>query len=522
MRQGITSRVLDFVWKQEPDMALEVGRLPPVLWEDLSGPAPAEIEVLRDELNAQTEISDDTLSAARYHVESVATSAAGRGIGVLNHMTGPAARLSWAARSWPVVADSDCSVYVERLKAFPSYCSTLLDMISEDASRDVRGSRPVLEAFIRQVDALVEAHRSGTDPLLRPVADAREKGNHVACAGELSEEVFGGLFRLRQVAKAAIRSAWPASPWSNIDDGARWYAQAIYRNTSLDCTVDEIEGLGRQLLALSEPRFRHLLDSSHTTLRSAKTGEQLLEAFRILSAELRGRLPTITRVQPQMGCDVKSMPAAHAEVGPPAYYGPSSLLNSRKGTLYVNTRDPVLVRDWEVLPLAMHEGVPGHHLQLALVDENEAIGDLQRLLPLNGFVEGWAVYAETLAPAMGLELTPLEEFGLLAHQRWRAARLVADVGLHRRGWEVAQAAEFMAAQTLQDPEVVRREIIRYLAWPGQALGYAVGAQVIASWVKSWLGAGRDIIDAHSQLLARGSLPLTVLMNETGEALNHCI
>lgn len=520
MQSAMTSRVIDFVWGREPDLALEVGRLPPVLWEDLSRPARqnacAEAEVLIDRLETQPSKPDDAFPTARYHLVSVAASAASPDLGVLNHMTGPAARLSWSARSWPAAADPDCSIYIERLKAFPGYCSTLLNMISEIDLPHTRGSRPVLEAFVDQVDALGAAHRSGADPLLRPVAAARTNGNHVVCPAGLPEEVLEGLSRLRRAARAAMPSAWAASPWPHIDDGEKRYAQAIYRNTSLSCTTRELEDLGRQLLALSESRFRQLLEDVRVIRSSPKTGGQILEEFHITAAGLVARLPAITRVQPRMDFEVVPMPAAHAQVGPPAYYGPSSLSNFRKGVLYVNTREPVATRGWEVLPLAMHEGVPGHHLQLALVDENDTIEDLQRLLPVNGFVEGWAVYAETLAPAMGLELTPLEEFGLLAHQRWRAARLVVDVGLHRRGWNVGQAVEFMAAQTLQDPKVVRREIVRYLAWPGQALGYAVGAKVIASWVESRLRAGLDLIEAHSEVLGRGSLPLTVLVDESGE------
>jgi uncharacterized protein (DUF885 family) len=209
------------------------------------------------------------------------------------------------------------------------------------------------------------------------------------------------------------------------------------------------------------------------------------------------------------------MPPANAAVGPPAYYGPSSSRNNRKGALYVNTEEPSATKSWEILPLAMHEGVPGHHLQLALLDENEQVGALNRWLSVNAFTEGWAVYAETLAPAMQVGTSPEEEFGLLSHQRWRAARLVVEAGLHVHGWSVAEATAFVVKNSSQDETAARREVVRYLAWPGQALGYAVGSQAISRWVKKRRESGESLKSAHGELLGMGSIPLSVLVPQAG-------
>jgi uncharacterized protein (DUF885 family) len=504
----LAARCLTFVWEQDPDLAVEAGRLPPRLWEDVSlGQRDAVLDAadaLIAELAAQPDIRP--LEVARYHVACARSLVARRGIGMLNHMTGPASRLSWAAESWPVAADPGAEVYLERLRAFPAYCR---DLVREGARWPEPGSRPVLEAFVSQLDALVEAQRSTAAPLLRPLTEAGR-----AAPPDLLDRLLAALLELRSFAVAALASAHPASPLPELADGPQRYAEATYRGTSRSLSPGRLEAIGQGILSRSQPRFDRLRDSGEVTFQPMSSGAEYLERAVRAHARLVTALPAVCSRLPRMPCEVVAMPAAHAAVGPPAYYGPSSHRNNRPGQLYVNTAAPTITRSWEVLPLAMHEGVPGHHLQLALLDENESIHETLRLLSVNAFTEGWAVYAETLAPELGLDLTPVDEFGLLAHQRWRAARLVTDVGLHVRGWSLDRAVAFMAGCTGLDRDAVRREVVRYVAWPGQALGYTVGAETVAAWVAGRRATGVPLADAHAELLALGSVPLSVLAPPT--------
>lgn len=512
MPQAVQAETLDLVWRQDPDAALSAGRLPPVFWEDLSesGRTTALQESAR--LIAVWEGLKDgadghVACAAIYHLRCAMSATRERGIADLNHMTGPGARLVWAAHSWPFTEDADGSAYRDHLTTFPGYCSSLIRLASSGRPQH-EASRPVLEAFIAQVDGLCGASRLAESPIARALerTQAAERGKRVV--EECLEAVFDGLTRLRSLAEALLPAARPAAPWASPEDSRRRYGDAVYRGTSIDITPEALEGMGMRSLESTAPRFHEL--RTHDVPVENLDRAAALGLFRAAHERLMSGLPSVCASVPETACNVEEMPEAIATVGPPAYYGPPSVRNGRAGALYVNTREPIRTRAWEVLPLAMHEGVPGHHLQLALLDEHDGLPDLLRLLSVNAFTEGWAVYVETLASAMGLNLSPIEEFGLLAHQRWRAARLVVDVGLHVRSWSVARAVTFMSAATLQSPAVVGREVVRYLAWPGQALGYMVGADAVRTHVAHALRTGMSLPEAHSRLLLLGSVPLTCL------------
>lgn len=518
--RDIESRVLKFAWEQNPDLALDAGYLPPRLWEDLAVDrkqrACEEAESLKD-IIVRTNLSLVERLAAQYHVTSAYFWASTPAVCMLNHMTGPVARLSWAGSSWPLAADPSCDLYIERLEQFTSYCKALVRCIREEPETLEYASRAVLSAFMAQVDAFIDAEQAGAGAVFLPLRNARIRGHQCKTPRpDLLADILTSVLALRQAAESAVKSAQSSSPLLHTREGADRYSAAIYCGTSAPMTPDDIERLGRDILSRSMRRFRKLLKGGGVAMECPQTGEQLLEEFRTAYARLTGALPSISPVQPVMRCQIVPMPEAHAVAGPPAYYGPSSFRNAREGSLYVNAAAPIKTRSWEILPLTMHEGMPGHHLQLGTLDENEGLSDLVRLLSVNAFTEGWAVYAETLASAMDLEISPAEEFGLLAYQRWRAARLVVDVGLHVRGWSIAKATRFMSGQTAQDVGLARREVVRYLAWPGQALGYSVGAHVISGWVKGRREAGVSLRETHKELLGLGSVTLSGLMPSSGD------
>jgi len=503
-------RILDFCWRQDPDLAIEAGFIPRPLWESI---APKGIVEEAQQLLTEVERSSMNLyekRSARYHLTCAAYSASKPSISLLNHMTGPAARLAWTARSWPMLSDKDGEAYIERLREFPSYCSALVKSISDQGTLHTCSS--VLEAFIDQISALDDSDDHGRNLLLLPLIEARASGEAVRLpSAAVVDKVLSSLHKLMDVARYALRSTHWASPLSRLPGGKERYANAIYFGTSLHLNYNAIQELGARLLERSERRFRELLQSEASMIDYCPEIDELLSRFEATYNELYSRLSAVISSVPIMTCEVVPMPKANASVGPPAYYGPSSARNNRKGSLYVNIEKPLTTRIWETLPLSMHEGVPGHHLQLGLLDENEQIGELNRLLSVNAFTEGWAVYAETLSSNMGLEVTALDEFGLLAHKRWRASRLMVEIGLHVHGWSVAEATSFITRNTAQNEMAAKREVVRYLSWPGQALGYAVGSEAIDRWVNERTQCGESLKKSHQDLLGLGSIPLSVLI-----------
>jgi uncharacterized protein (DUF885 family) len=504
--------VVELVWRQNPDAAIESGNIPTSYWDDPTREAQKglidsaqSIAAARQNVEKQYE-----QFAINYHANSVIYCANQPPISRLNHMTGPIAQLSWAADSWPVHLDGAASAYIDRLATLPAYCARLVDAIHEDAANLRLCSAVVLQAFAVQAEEFLRVENSDNGTLLTPLRQMQQYGVKFSWPdSDLTTNVLSSVDRLRKLSTELANTASSRSPLAASRDGAEHYFRAIHYGTSLEISPAEVERIGQTILDRGDHRFRQLARELDVVQVFPST-TKLLEQFTIYLDAVRGRLGRLFRRTPLMDCLACPMPDANATVGPPAFYGLSSHKQNRPGRLYVNLKQVSKTRVWEILPLVMHEGLPGHHLQLALLDETPGIPDFLRLLSVNAFTEGWAVYAETLGPAMDLDIEPIDEFGLLSHQRWRAARLLTDVGLHVRGWTVAQATEFLSGITLQHKESARREVIRYLAWPGQALGYSLGSEAISDWIAEQRKRGTSLRDAHDKLLSIGSIPLAAL------------
>lgn len=166
-----------------------------------------------------------------------------------------------------------------------------------------------------------------------------------------------------------------------------------------------------------------------------------------------------------------------------------------------------------MVPLALHEAVPGHHLQLALQGELEGVHPYRSSLHFTAFIEGWALYAESLGIEMGLYEDPYDDFGRLTYEMWRALRLVVDTGLHQFGWTRSQAIDFMLENSALSRTNVEAEVDRYIAWPAQALAYKIGEleiRKLRTRAEEQLGTRFDLRAFHDHLLAVGSLPIREL------------
>jgi uncharacterized protein (DUF885 family) len=217
-----------------------------------------------------------------------------------------------------------------------------------------------------------------------------------------------------------------------------------------------------------------------------------------------------------MGITVKPVEEFRERDAPAAYYFQGSADGSRPGTFYINTFEPTS-RPKHTLPaLAYHEGVPGHHLQIALAQETSGLPTFRRLSAgwlANAFVEGWALYTERLADELGLYPDDLARYGMLGYQAWRACRLVVDTGLHHMRWSRRQAIDFFSENVgLTERETVN-EVDRYIVWPGQALAYKIGQREIErvrGEQQQKLGAAFDLRAFHDALLAHAGVPLSTL------------
>src|SRR5690606_26116291 len=198
---------------------------------------------------------------------------------------------------------------------------------------------------------------------------------------------------------------------------------------------------------------------------------------------------------------------------PGAYYQPPALDGSRPGRFFVNLRNLAELPRFTMRTLAYHEGVPGHHFQIATMQELKGVPTFRRLLGFTAYSEGWALYAERLAWEAGFQDDPLDNLGRLRDEMFRAVRLVVDTGLHARRWTREQAIDYMLAHTGMVETDVVAEIERYLVNPGQALAYKVGMLKILELrerARAALGDRFDIREFHNQVLTRGAMPLALL------------
>jgi uncharacterized protein (DUF885 family) len=238
------------------------------------------------------------------------------------------------------------------------------------------------------------------------------------------------------------------------------------------------------------------------------SGQELIEGSEVAMQRAWEAMPEWFEVLPQAPCAVQP-----TTTGPKAFYYPPASDGSRGGTFFVNIDDPSSWGVFELESMAFHEGIPGHHLQLAIASELGGVPELRKHLHNAAYAEGWGLYTERLADEMGLYSTAVDRMGIYAADSMRACRLVVDTGLHAFGWSREQAVQYMVENSPLADAMVRPEIDRYIVSPGQATSYMIGRleiQRMRAEAEQRQGSRFDVKAFHSAVLDSGSLPLGVL------------
>jgi uncharacterized protein (DUF885 family) len=308
-----------------------------------------------------------------------------------------------------------------------------------------------------------------------------------------------------------------------LDGGDEVYATTLRFFTTTDKSAQEIHEIGLAQVAKLADEYRALgpevvgSDDLEQILDAMRTdpalhfehAEELVEQSKVALARAEGVMGEWFEVVPQAPCAVQG-----TEVGAKAFYFPPASDGSRGGTFFVNTVDATSWGRFELEAMAFHEGVPGHHLQLAIAAElPDSMPEFRKHVHNSAYSEGWGLYSERLSDEMGLYSAPIDRMGMYSADSMRACRLVVDTGLHALGWSRQRAIDYMVANSPLTEGVCRPEIDRYICRPGQATSYMVGRLEIQRMRREAEERQADRFDVrrfHSAVLDSGALPLGVL------------
>ena len=444
-------------------------------------------------------------------------------------------------RASPAATRQQLEQVLARMAAYPRRVDQELARLREGLSLGWVPPREVLERVLRQIDGQLAPEIDESpffDPFMRQGRDipaAEQEALKARGRQAVVEQVLPALRRLRAfVAGEYLAAAPPSGALGTYPGGAEVYAHEVRSSTTTELSPAQIHAIGlRELARLRgemeavmkdvkfEGDFAAFVLHLNTDPKFFHTGpEALLAGYRDIAKRIDPELPRLFAELPRAPYGVRAMPAHLGSERAEFYDGPA-LDGSEPGWFNANALAWRTRPTWGMETLVAHEAVPGHHLQIARAVE---LGELPRFRRGGGFTvysEGWALYAETLGPELGLYKDPYSRFGHLQWQAFRAARLVVDTGLHALGWSRQRAIDFMVERTGEKPDLVAAEVDRYVSWPGQALAYMIGQLKIVELrdrAKARLGARFDIRQFHQVVLDQGSVPLPVLERAVGDWL----
>jgi uncharacterized protein (DUF885 family) len=433
--------------------------------------------------------------------------------------------------SFETVKDYDD--YIARLKKIPTVFSqnTTNMMLGMDENRVPPTF--LLEKVVVQTEAL-SSQKPADSPFARPlkkfptsISAADQKRITEEMLDAISTSVLPSYQRFARFLRAQYVPAGRKDPgaWA-LPDGDAYYAFRVLQMTTTNKTPEEIHQIGldevkrdeAEMLAIAKKLGYQDLKSFNAALKAnpkdhAASREALVDAYKGYIAGMQPKLPSLFGTLPKAKLEVVPVPAYIEKDQALAYYERPSLDGKRPGRVYVNTYNAQDRSLSMVESVAYHEGVPGHHLQNAIAQELTGLPEFRKVSRYTAFGEGWGLYSERLGKELGLYQDPLSDYGRLQSDIWRAIRLVVDTGVHSQHWTRQQMVDFCHDHSANDETTIQAEVDRFIAWPGQALGYKMGQLKILELrqkAQTALGPKFDLNSFHDVVLGSGALPLDAL------------
>jgi len=500
----------------------------------------------RAKLDPQEQITYDILldfygSQAKFHEFEWLSS---EGLYPISPMFGTQVQLASFMQTLHVVKNEKTARnYVARLRAMGAKLDGLTAEMQRQSAAGVVLPPALLEKSLTVIgDTIAPApeqsplvttfvERMGKAEDLDPQAQAAFRDEAIEA---VKTSVYPAYERMREALIAERPKAeGTADGVGRLPDGAAFYQAMLEQFTTTKYTPEQVHQLGLAEVARIDAEMDALLDSQGLTegtvaerMKALRTDprfllpntdegrEQLLARYREILDDMAKRMPEYFKTIPPGKLAVERIPESAEKGSAGAYYNPAAMDGSRPGTFYANLRDTSETSTWGMKTLSYHEGIPGHHFQIATARELKGLPFLRQQPIYTAYAEGWALYAERLAAEIGLyKDDPFGDLGRLQAEMFRAVRLVVDTGLHAKGWSREQAIEYMVNTAGMGESEVTSEVERYMALPGQALAYKVGQLKILELrdrARSALGPKFNLKDFHTVVLENGAVPLTVL------------
>ena len=452
----------------------------------------------------------------------------------LNQMEGIQQSPADALENTPHHSVAEYEIILGRMRALPASVDQQIALLQEGLKGGYTPPKITMRDVPKQIADLIPADPLAS-ALLQPFREfpsgfpEAERTRLTDQAGKIYTSALAPAFQKLHdyVAATYVPACRETIAATALPNGAAAYAFHVRWQTTTDLTPPQIHEIG-----LAEvKRIRAEMDkvigsvnfkgSFHEFTEFLRTDarfyyekpDDLVNGYRIIVKRIDPELAHEFGKLPRLPYGVCPIPDFKAPSQTTAYYQPGSPAAGRPGCYFVNTYNLHARPKWEMEALSLHEAVPGHHLQLSLGQEMENVPEFRKHVGHSAFVEGWALYSESLGEELGLYKDPYSKFGQLSYEMWRAVRLVVDTGMHSMGWTREQAIQFFKDNTGKTDQDITVEVDRYIVWPGQALAYKLGQlkiRELRTAAESKFGPKFDVRKFHDAVLEQGSVPLDVL------------
>jgi len=459
---------------------------------------------------------------------------------ILNQIWGPQLMFPQLVSVTPFATVRDYENYLHRLGAFSLYIDQAIGLLRFGVETGWVQPNLPLRGVHDQIEGQLDPELEN-NALYKPFLTMPEDIPAGLCSQMqararkyIADGIFPAMVKLRDF---LTRTYLPAGnrpiAASTLPDGGDYYLHCVREYTTTGLSPADIHQIGLAEVARIRAEMEAIVKETDFKGTFAEFGEflrtdprfyytkpdDLVTAYRDIAKRADSELPKLFSELPRTPYGVRPFPDYEAPSQTTAMYYPGATDGSRAGYFIVNTYRLDMRPIYEMEALTLHEAVPGHHLQIARAQELTDLPDFRRNASYTAYIEGWALYAESLGSSMGFYADPYSRFGRLTYEIWRACRLVVDTGMHLFGWTREEAIKYLQENTAKTEQDIAVEVDRYIVWPGQALAYKIGElkiRELRAKAKTALGDRFDLRKFHNALLDNGPLPLDILEDVMGE------